>query len=100
MLDADLAELYGVTTGNLNKAVQRNLNRFPSDFMFQLSATEFEDLKFQNGRSSLHGGRRTPPFAFTQAGIAMMNCHDHLYQRSEPMRFFVKCSFRYVIATN
>ena len=51
MLDSDLAELYGVTTGNLNKAVQRNLRRFPEDFMFQLSMEEFEVLRFQTGNS-------------------------------------------------
>ena len=49
MLDRDLAELYQVTTGNLNKAVKRNINRFPSDFMFQLTTEEWELLKFQIG---------------------------------------------------
>jgi hypothetical protein len=73
MLDADLATLYGVTTGNLNKAVQRNKSRFPMDFMFQLSKSEHADLKFQSGISSVHGGRRTPPFAFTQEGVAMLS---------------------------
>jgi hypothetical protein len=52
MLDKDLAELYGVSTGNLNKAVKRNMKRFPEDFMFQLNFEEFEILKFQFGRSS------------------------------------------------
>jgi ORF6N domain len=51
LLDSDLAALYGVTTGNLNKAVSRNRDRFPLDFMFQLSAEEAEDLIFQIGRS-------------------------------------------------
>ena len=51
MLDKDLAELYGVTTGNLNKAVKRNLNRFPDDFMFRLIEEEFKNLIFQNGTS-------------------------------------------------
>jgi len=64
MLDEDLAELYGVTTGNLNKAVNRNKARFPEDFMFQLTKEEFNILLFQIGRSSW-GGRRTPPYAFT-----------------------------------
>ena len=54
MLDRDLAELYGVTTGNLNKAVKRNSDRFPDDFMFQISKEEF-DLIFQNGTSSWGG---------------------------------------------
>ena len=57
MLDRDLAELYQVTTGNLNKAVQRNIKRFPPDFMFQLTKEEFDELKanliFQNGISNL-----------------------------------------------
>jgi hypothetical protein len=52
MLDKDLAELYGVSTGNLNKAVKRNMKRFAEDFMFQLNFEEFEILKFQFGRSS------------------------------------------------
>lgn len=52
MLDRDLAELYSVTTGNLNKAVKRNLNRFPDDFMFQLTEEEFKNLIFQSGTSS------------------------------------------------
>ena len=65
MLDEDLAELYGVTTGNLNKAVKRNISRFPADFMFQLTKAEFNDLVFQIGRSSW-GGRRIPPYAFTE----------------------------------
>lgn len=64
MLDKDLAELYHVTTGNLNKAVKRNIKRFPSDFMFQLNKTEFEQLKndliFQNGISSWGGTRKYP----------------------------------------
>ena len=58
LLDSDLAALYGVTTGNLNKAVSRNRDRFPSDFMFQLGAEEAEDLIFQIGRSKGRGGRR------------------------------------------
>ncbi len=61
MLDEDLAELYGVTTGNLNKAVKMNISRFPDDFMFQLTKGEFDILLFQIGISSW-GGRRTPPY--------------------------------------
>lgn len=72
MLDRDLAELYQVTTGNLNKSVQRNLKRFPSDFMFQMNQDEFKNLIFQNGTSSW-GGTRKPPFAFTEQGIAMLS---------------------------
>jgi hypothetical protein len=72
MLDEDLAELYNVTTGNLNKAVKRNMARFPDDFMFQLTKKEFSNLLFQIGRSSW-GGRRTPPIAFTEQGVAMLS---------------------------
>jgi hypothetical protein len=60
-LDTDLAELYGVATKNLNKAVERNRDRFPEDFMCQLTAPEFADLRFQIGTSSRHGGRRHLP---------------------------------------
>ncbi|NLI77228.1 MAG: ORF6N domain-containing protein [Candidatus Riflebacteria bacterium] len=73
MLDADLAKLYGVETFNLNKAVKRNRERFPEDFMFQLTESEFADLRFQNGMSSSHGGRRHPPFVFTEHGVAMLS---------------------------
>ncbi len=74
MLDKDLALLYGVTTGNLNKAVKRNQKRFPEDFMFQLSKEEFSDLMFQNGISKDGwGGTRKLPFAFTEQGVAMLS---------------------------
>ena len=72
MLDSDLAALYGVTTGNLNKAVKRNADRFPTDFMFQLDAEEVANLKFQFGISSW-GGRRLLPYAFTEQGVAMLS---------------------------
>ena len=75
MLDKDLAELYQVATGNLNKAVKRNLKRFPSDFMFQLTTEEWESLRFQIG--SLDKGRgkypKYLPYAFTEQGIAMLS---------------------------
>jgi len=73
MLDEDLAQLYGVTTGNLNKAVARNQDRFPSDFMFQLTDEEWGALIFQFGRSKQRGGRRHAPFAFTEQGVAMLS---------------------------
>jgi len=76
MLDADLAELYGVSTGNLNKAVRRNIKRFPDDFMFQLEKTEFENLIFQTGISSW-GGTRKLPNAFTEQGVAMLSSILH-----------------------
>ena len=72
MLDRDLAELYGVTTGNLNKAVKRNAKRFPEDFMFQLNKEEFDNLIFQIGRSRW-GGTRKLPNAFTEQGVAMLS---------------------------
>jgi hypothetical protein len=73
MLDSDLAVLYEVETSNLNKAVKRNIERFPGDFMFQLTKEEWENLTFQNGISSKqHGGRRFMPYAFTEQGVAML----------------------------
>jgi hypothetical protein len=72
MLDADLAVLYGVSTGNFNKAVQRNIRRFPEDFMFHLTKQEFGNLKFQSGTSSW-GGKRKLPYAFTEQGVAMLS---------------------------
>lgn len=72
MLDSDLASLYHVETKNLNKAVKRNIERFPISFCFQLTDEEFENLRFQNGTSSLnYGGRRYLPHVFTEQGIAM-----------------------------
>ena len=73
MLDADLANLYGVETGALTRAVRRNANRFPVDFMFQLTKQEFEDLRRQSGISSVWGGRRYAPYAFTEQGVAMLS---------------------------
>jgi len=66
ILDADIAALYGVRTGMLVRAVKRNLDRFPPDFMFQLSKGEFENLRSQFGISSSWGGRRYAPYAFTE----------------------------------
>jgi len=71
ILDFDLAEIYGVPTKILNKAVKRNLARFPDDFIFQLTDEELENLRFQFGTSSLHGGRRYLPYAFTEHGAVM-----------------------------
>ena len=72
MLDKDLAALYGVETFNLNKAVKRNIDRFPDDFMFQLSNEEFKNLIFHFGISSW-GGTRKLPYAFTENGVAMLS---------------------------
>jgi len=73
MLDTDLAALYGVETGQLVRAVKRNISRFPHDFMFQLSKDEFENLRCHFGTSSQWGGRRYPPYAFTEQGVAMLS---------------------------
>jgi hypothetical protein len=74
MLDADLAALYGVTTAALVQAVKRNAERFPADFMFQLTAAETVRLRSQTVTSKqAHGGRRTQPYAFTEQGVAMLS---------------------------
>ncbi len=78
MLDADLAELYGVQTKHLKRQVQRNIDRFPSDFMFVLTARELAGLRYQFGTSNMltdseRGGSRVLPFAFTEQGIAMLS---------------------------
>ena len=73
MLDVDLAELYGVETKVLNQAVKRNIERFPEDFMFQLSWEEFDFLRSQSVTSSQWGGRRYPPYAFSEQGVAMLS---------------------------
>ena len=92
LLDADLAMLYGVETGVLNRAVKRNIARFPADFMFQMTAEEWENLRCQIGISSppgatstrsalrpppankkTHGGLRFRPYVFTEHGIAMLS---------------------------
>jgi hypothetical protein len=104
MLDSDLAELYGVTTGNLNKAVKRNLRRFPDDFIFRLTVEEMNVLLFQIGRSKKpgSGGRRIPPFAFTEQGVAMLSSVLHSDRAADVnvaiMRTFVK--LREMLATN
>jgi len=86
MLDSDLAELYGVETGNLNKAAKRNIDRFPDNFMFQLTEEELKILRFQFGISSsdilrsqfatsslTYGGRRYLPFVFSEQGVSMLS---------------------------
>jgi hypothetical protein len=72
MLDADLAELYGVETKAFNRAVTRNTERFPDDFMFRLTKKEYEDLRYHFG-TSRWGGRRYLPYAFTEQGVAMLS---------------------------
>ena len=73
MLDFDLAELYGTETRVLKQAVKRNLRRFPSDFMFELSQEEFQTLRSQFVTSNKRGGTRYMPFAFTEQGVAMLS---------------------------
>ena len=73
MLDSDLAYLYQIETKNLKRQVRRNLSRFPSDFMFELSEEESINLRCQNVTSSTHGGNRYRPFAFTELGVAMLS---------------------------
>ena len=73
MLDSDLAELYGVTTSNLNLAVRRNARRFPDDFMFQLTSKEAQSLILQIAISKGRGGRRHRPYVFTEQGVAMLS---------------------------
>lgn len=93
MLDRDLAELYGVLTGNLNKADKRNIKRFPEDFMFQLTKAEFDNLKFQFGISSW-GGTRNLPYVFTEQGVAMLsgilNSDRAINMNIQIMRIFTK----------
>ena len=101
LLDSDLAELYVVETRVLNQAVKRNIERFPSDFMFQLTNDEWESLKSQNVISSW-GGRRNQPFAFTEQGIAMLssvlNSNRAIKVNIAIMRAFVK--LRKLLQTN
>ena len=102
MLDADLAELYGVETKILVRAIKRNVDRFPSDFMIQLNKEEFENLRFQFGTSSRWGGRRYLPYAFTEQGVAMLssvlNSDRAIKVNIEIMRAFV--SLRQLLASN
>ena len=72
MLDSELSSLYGVATKDFNRAVKRNLDRFPGDFMFRLTTVEFQNLRCQIGTSSW-GGRRFLPHAFTEQGVAMLS---------------------------
>jgi hypothetical protein len=101
LLDDDLAMLYEVGTKTLNRAVKRNLRRFPEDFMFQLSTTEFENLRYQIGTSK-RGGRRYPPYAFTEQGVAMLSSVLHskraIQVNIEIMRAFVR--LRQMLASN
>jgi hypothetical protein len=102
LLDSELARLYGVTTGNLNKAVTRNRDRFPADFMFKLTPEESERLIFQIGISKGRGGRRHRPYAFSEQGVAMLssvlNSERAIKVNIAIMRAFVK--LRQILETN
>lgn len=102
MLDSDLANLYGVPTKVLLQAVKRNLDRFPHDFAYQLTEQEFINLRSQIVTSSLgHGGRRYPPWVFTEQGVAMLssalNSPTAIRVNVEIMRAFVR--LRRLLAT-
>ena len=95
MLDSDLAELYGVETKNLKKAVRRNLVRFPADFMFEMTKEEFKNWRFQFGTSNREKmGLRVQPFVFTELGVAMLSSVLHSEQavliNISIMRIFAK----------
>ncbi len=108
LLDKDLAKLYDVATRELNKAVSRNISRFPEDFMFRLSKEEFNNLKFQFGTSRLPagkadwGGTRKLPYVFTGQGVAMLSSVLHSERAVQVniliMRAFVK--LREILSTH
>ena len=79
ILDSDLARLYECVNGtkDINKAVKRNIERFPENFMFQLTDEEYDNLRFQSGTSKLRGGRRYNPYVFTEQGVAMLSSVLH-----------------------
>lgn len=101
MLDRDLAELYGVTTGRLNEQVRRNIERFPIDFMFQLSKEEFGNLISQIATSKGRGGLRKLPYTFTEQGVAMLSgvlrSPRAVAVNIEIMRAFVR--FRHILSS-
>lgn len=102
LLDADLAGLYGVPTKALVQAIKRHRGRFPADFMFQLTREEYRFLRSQSVTSSGWGGRRYPPFAFTEQGVAMLssvlNSPRAIKVNIEIMRAFFR--LRQVLADN
>src|SRR2546422_8852240 len=103
MLDADIARLYGVTVGRLNEAVKRNVERFPSDFMFQLTFQELRGLRSQIAISKKgRGGRRYAPYAFTEHG-AIMAANVLNSRRAVQMSVYVVRAFvrlRAILATH
>jgi len=102
MMDADLAELYGVPTKILNQAVKRNKGRFPSDFMFQLTDHEAAGLRSQFVTSRGRGGRQYSPYVFTEQGVAMLSSVLHS-ERAIQMNIVIMRAFvqlREMIASN
>jgi hypothetical protein len=102
MLDSDLAPLYGVSVSRLNEAVKRRRERFPPDFLFQLTRAESESLLSQSAIAKGRGGRQTPPYAFTQEGLAMLSSVLHspraVAVNIQIMRVFVR--LRQLLATH
>ena len=94
MLDSDLAEIYGVSTKRLNEQVKRNIERFPEDFMFQLTKEEFDNLRSQFATSKSWGGRRYPPHAFMEHGAVMLanvlNSETAIHASIQVVRVFVR----------
>jgi len=101
ILDSDIAALYGVETKTLVRSMKRNLDRFPSDFMFQLTLEEVDILRYQIGTSNGRGGRRYLPYAFTEQGVAMLSSvlrsEQAVRVNIEIMRAFVR--LRQVMST-
>ena len=102
MLDRDLAELYGVETKQLKRAVKRNLDRFPPDFMFELSTDEYDALRCQTGTLKRGAHSKYPPFAFTEQGVAMLssvlNSKRAIQVNIQIMRVFTR--FRQILLSN
>ena len=94
MVDSDLAELYGVETKRLNEQIKRNQDRFPGDFMFTLTAEEWQNLKSQNATSRSWGGRRKLPNVFTEHGVLMLssvlNSEQAIKTNIQIMRIYTK----------
>ena len=87
MLDFDLAEMYGMETKRLKKSVKRNIKRFPSDFMFELSKEEFESLRSQIAASNKRGGTRYMPYAFTEPGVDL---GGHLIIQKKELKEYIE----------
>jgi phage regulator Rha-like protein len=102
VIDSDLATLYGVSTARLNQQVQRNIDRFPGDFMFRLTQAEFNCLMLQNATSKARGGRRKLPYAFTEHGALMaanvLSSKRAVEASVQVVRAFVK--LRQMLASN